>query len=67
MCAKSASSISAPSAALRSCETVPIESTIAPVISRPGSGSSFQNGSRCRREKGNAMLLVRVTGTMLRQ
>ena len=44
-----------------------IESTMAPVISRPGNGSSVQNGSLCRREKGKAMLLVRVTGTMLRQ
>ena len=37
------------------------------LYSRPGNGISFQNGSRCKRENGNAMLLVRVTGTMLRQ
>ena len=67
MCANSASSTSAPSATLRSCETLAIESITGPVISRPGRGTSFQNGSRCRREKGKAMLLVRVTGTMLRQ
>jgi hypothetical protein len=41
--------------------------TVAGTISFPGSGSSSQNGSLCRREKGKAMLLVCPSGMMRRQ